>query len=392
MKIFKIASVLLTTGAMIFSGIGVYGTMAKQAKIIIVGDSTACKYGYDDNYALPRAGWGMYFDKYIPDGIVVDNFAKSGRSSKSFAAEDNYNEMLADISQGDYLFIQFGHNDSKKSNDEDLATRYTDPLGDINTDGSFKNSLYKNYILPAKEKGAIPVLLTPISRYKFDDNNSAVDTHGEYDDAIRELANELNLECIDMTSETLKLYNEIGKNEAIKLHAIYKDSKKGSNGYDTTHLNHYGAYVIAGCIAKNIEHNKTLSELVDETKISNPDFSVSRLDFIKQLVRFTGKTDEGTSFSDVQNEEDSKIVATAKAIGLAYGTGNNMLSPNRELTLNECEAFLSRFNKITGLNISYDSKEINKNTCYGLYDNIYNILTETEEGGNQSDDEIEKVE
>ena len=139
-----------------------------ETNIFIVGDSTSCIYGYDDNYALPRAGWGMYLGDFLRSKYHVEDFAMSGRSSKSFATEDNYKKLLSEMNEGDYVLIQFGHNDAKKSNENDLKNRYTDSEGDINTEGSFKNSLYKNYIEPAERKRVQrPVLVTPIVRHEL---------------------------------------------------------------------------------------------------------------------------------------------------------------------------------------------------------------------------------
>ena len=166
----------LLTGIMAFSALCV-PAMADTPDVFIAGDSTACEYGFDENYALPRAGWGMYFGKYVKDVNVTD-YALSGRSSKSFTTEDNYYKLMRDVGEGDYVIIQFGHNDAKNSSDEDKELRYTDPKGDKDTEGSFKNSLYKNYILPVQEKGATPILLTPISRRNFEDTGKVKDSHG----------------------------------------------------------------------------------------------------------------------------------------------------------------------------------------------------------------------
>ena len=205
------AILALSLSAVMFTtGMGAVNTMAEEKnKIFIVGDSTACKYGSDDNYAVPRAGWGMYLDMFTHDAEVVD-LAKSGRSSKSLTVEDEYKTLLNDMGKGDYLLIQFGLNDAKKSSEEDIQTRYTDPEGDKDTEGSFKNSLYKNYVVPAIEKGAKPILITPISRRSFNDDGTVKDTHGLYDDCVRELAKELDIPCVDATKLTAELYKDEG--------------------------------------------------------------------------------------------------------------------------------------------------------------------------------------
>ena len=108
MKLKKIAAVAAAAAMLMPAAVNADDSV----KVYIAGDSTACNYGEDENYALPRGGWGMYLGKYI-DGAEVINCAKSGRSSKSLVAEDEYKEIMDNIKEGDYLLIQFGHNDAK---------------------------------------------------------------------------------------------------------------------------------------------------------------------------------------------------------------------------------------------------------------------------------------
>ncbi|MBQ7266627.1 MAG: rhamnogalacturonan acetylesterase [Firmicutes bacterium] len=389
MKKSKLALTLGATAALTLS-MGVCA-MAKN-KIIIAGDSTACEYGYDDNYAIPRAGWGMYIDKYLDDA-EIENLAKSGRSSKSFTAEDNYTQMLSDLGEGDYLFIQFGHNDQKKSSEEDLNTRYTDPEGDKDTAGSFKNSLYTSYILPAREKGAIPVLLTPITRLKYNEDGSVNDSHTLYDDAIRELAEEEGVICLDMTKATMENYESVGEEKAKVYHAVYKDSEKGANGLDTTHLNHYGAKVIASQTAKLMSEDPELKNLVKTTDI---DESVTRIDFVKELVRLGDISYDGElSFTDIENEEDAKAAAAAKSRAIALGVGDDKFEPYRDLKLNEMKLFSQRF--ALSQELDFDIPEDNSEFAqapdvYALYQKIYFSKVTKQAAAPQSDDEIEKVE
>lgn len=238
-----------------------------ETNIFIVGDSTSCIYGYDDNYALPRAGWGMYLGDFLRSKYHVEDLAMSGRSSKSFATEDNYKKLLSEMNEGDYVLIQFGHNDAKNKTEADIQNRYTDADGDVKTEGSFKNSLYKNYIEPAEEKGAKPVLLTPIVRHEFDENGKVIDAHGHYDDAIRELAKETNVPCIDVNQMTTDLYNKSGSEETRILHALFKSTEKGDNGFDYTHLNHFGGMTVAKMVAQALPSVDGLANCVNTNAI-----------------------------------------------------------------------------------------------------------------------------
>ena len=129
----------------------------KEIKVYMVGDSTVCSF--EDDYYYPRYGYGTQLHKYLKEEASVVNLALSGRSSKSFLLESNYQTLKDSISEGDYLLIGFGHNDEKTE-----EGRYTNPNTSISEDGSLKKSLYDNYIKIAQDVGATPILLTPIVR------------------------------------------------------------------------------------------------------------------------------------------------------------------------------------------------------------------------------------
>ena len=328
----------LITSAMAVSALCV-PAMADTPDVFIAGDSTACEYGFDENYALPRAGWGMYFGKYVT-GVNVVDYALSGRSSKSFTTEDNYYKLMRDVGEGDYVIIQFGHNDAKNSSDEDKELRYTDPKGDNDTEGSFKNSLYVNYIKPVQEKGATPILLTPISRRNFEDTGKVKDSHGLYDDAVRELAEELGITCVDMTKITEDLYNGAGEDGSMYYHAIYNNREKGKNGIDNTHLNHWGGERIAYITAQNLAKAGVFT-LAGEFD----DRPVTRGSFTQSLVRVLQLTNENAkeNFSDVDKSAPyADAVAVAKAYGIVLGDDKAVFDGERTVTSAEMLLMLER--------------------------------------------------
>lgn len=432
MKLKKIMALSLSA-VMFTTGMGAVNTMAEEkSKIFIVGDSTACNYGSDDNYAVPRAGWGMYLSEFTPDTEVV-NLAKSGRSSKSLTVEEEYQTLLNDLGQGDYLLIQFGHNDAKKSSEEDLQTRYTDPEGDKDTEGSFKNSLYKNYIQVAEEKGAKPILITPISRRSFNDDGSVKDTHGLYDDCVRELAQELNIPCVDATKLTAELYNDLGFEGTAACHAIYKDVTKGDKGHDNTHLNHYGAELVAYTIARALrESDSGIEELI---AFSGGDTDgISRYDFTYGIVRVIGgeyADNMGETFFDVDVlSSDTTAISTAKKLGIVTGDDKGQFNPSATITLQELCTITARALKAAGVELNTDEAAlesylraedikpyaresyaallnlwedlipavspkttIDKASAYTIYSLVYDEVNEADENAEaQSIDEIEKVE
>ena len=123
----------------------------------VIGDSTVSSF--EDKYYYPRYGYGTMLDKYLNDNVKVVNIALSGRSSKSYLSEPEYNTLINGMKQGDYLLIGFGHNDEKTEKE-----RYTSPVGDYMTEGTFANTLYVNYIRKARNAGCYPILCTPIVR------------------------------------------------------------------------------------------------------------------------------------------------------------------------------------------------------------------------------------
>ena len=226
---------------------------SSKPTVWIIGDSTVSSFA--DNYYYPRYGWGTQIDKYLDGTYEVKNIALSGRSSKSYVNDKEYNELTSGMKQGDYLLIGFGHNDEKAE-----ADRYTDPNGDYKTAGSFANSLYENYIKPAQAAGTTVILCTPIVRRtataEWSDSNLHITKDsgdfkgGDYAQSIRNLGKELNIPVVDMTKMTKELYDTLGSDETVNLHA-WTSSKATS--VDNTHTNIYGGTYNAYLVTKTIK-------------------------------------------------------------------------------------------------------------------------------------------
>ncbi len=238
-------------------------TEQEKATFWVVGDSTVC--GFTDSYYIPRQGWGEQLERYF--SATVYNLAHSGASSKDFTGMSEYAALmngsdavpkLGDAEGDKFLFIGFGHNDQKTE-----AARYTNPNGDWQTEGSFANSLYVHYVKPAMDAGVTPVLVTPIARLTTDNTcesyvsasghitadvtvGDVTYAGGDYAAAIRKLAADLDLICIDLTQATIERNVEYGEN-AQWLHA-WNGAKYESDGVtlrpaalDRTHTSSYGA-------------------------------------------------------------------------------------------------------------------------------------------------------
>jgi lysophospholipase L1-like esterase len=216
-------------------------------KVYVVGDSTSCVYA--SNLA-PRTGWGQVLQAlFQADSVEVVDKALSGRSSKSFYTEKNWDPIKSALRQGDYVIIAFGHNDEKT----DDATRGTLP-------GSTFEQYLSIYIDDAKAKGAIPLLVTPIERNGWSSATTVKASHGLYPQAIRDLAKKKGIGLVDLTVLTTALYQKLGKDATTN--TVFLNLPAGAyanypNGVtDNTHLQLRGANEIAKLLAADIAKQK----------------------------------------------------------------------------------------------------------------------------------------
>jgi lysophospholipase L1-like esterase len=209
----------------------------------MIGDSTmADKPNPDTN---PERGWGQLLPRFVDGQIVVRNHALNGRSTKSFIDERKWSAALAELRAGDYVFIQFGHNDEKKED----STRYTNP------ETTFRQNL-EGFVRESRAKGATPVLFTPIARRKFSAAGALQATHGAYPDAVRAVAASLDVPLVDMERLTTTLVQGAGVEGSKKLYvwtapgeyAMYPDGHQ-----DDTHLSVSGATAVARLAARAIK-------------------------------------------------------------------------------------------------------------------------------------------
>ena len=238
----------------------------KEATLWVVGDSTVSSF--TDNYYLPRYGYGTQLNTVLDSKITVNNLALSGRSSRSFLTEANYETLKSGIKEGDYLVIGFGHNDEKN----DDADRYAAPTLDskdneYNSQGkyNFQYVLNEYYIELAKEKGATPILCTPIVRLNNNNDYSGTSGHvtsdGNYPECIKDLGTDTNTTVIDLTALTKEKYTNVGYDNAKKYHAVTscKYDTDGKTiipnyaGLDATHINKFGALEVSYLFANELK-------------------------------------------------------------------------------------------------------------------------------------------
>jgi len=220
----------------------------KKITIWMCGDSTM---SIKEKKAYPEAGWGMPFVYFWDSTVTIENLAKNGRSTSSFRNEGLWQIVLDKATEGDYVFIQFGHND-------EVSTKKT-----YTTETEFKNNL-RQYVSEARRKKTTPILLTPMARRKFDAAGKIEGTHDVYSQIVREVAKEEKVALFDMDKITQLLYQQVGVENSKLLfmqlkpneHPNYPDGKE-----DNTHFNELGARLVAQLVLEEIK--KQIPELSD---------------------------------------------------------------------------------------------------------------------------------
>ncbi|WP_234995076.1 rhamnogalacturonan acetylesterase [Alkalitalea saponilacus] len=232
-----------------FTGINpsVYGLKIKPQNDIttmfLAGNSTVVDQEYE-----PYASWGQMITRYFDQNVVVANYAESGESLSSFKSAGRLKKILSEMNSGDYLFIEFGHNDQKQSG-EGVGpwTSFTD--------------LLKEFIEETRNIGGNPVLVTPMHRRVFDENGGVVATHDDYPDAMRVVAKTENVPLIDLNLMSKSVYEAWGSNESKKAFVHYPAGTfpgQQNDLRDNTHFNNYGAWIMALCIIKGMRESTPL--------------------------------------------------------------------------------------------------------------------------------------
>jgi len=225
--------------------------------VYIAGDSTVT-----DQAKEPWSAWGQMLPTFFKQGVAIANHAESGESLKSFIGERRLQKILDTIKAGDYLLIQFAHNDQKP------GASHVEPFT------GYKKML-KLYVDEARKRNALPVLVTPVHRRKFDEQGRILNTLGDYPEAMRQLANEENVPLIDLNEMSKELFEALGPNGTLKAFVHYPaqtfpGQEKELN--DDTHFNAYGAYELAQCVVLGIRANRLgiAKYLVDEVPAFDP--------------------------------------------------------------------------------------------------------------------------
>jgi lysophospholipase L1-like esterase len=215
----------------------------KKTTAWLIGDSTMAN---KEIRAYPETGWGMPFSNFFDSTIVVDNRAKNGRSTQSFINEKLWQPVVDNLAAGDYVFVQFGHND-------EVPTKKT-----YTTEEQFRNNLIR-YVNETRAKKAFPILITPVARRKFDSTGHVVGTHEGYSAIVRSVAEQLKVPLIDLDKKSQALLQQFGLENSMLLynhlqpgeHPNYPEGKD-----DDTHFSELGARKMAEIVLLEIRNLK----------------------------------------------------------------------------------------------------------------------------------------
>lgn len=206
-------------------------------RVFLAGDSTVT----DQNFE-PYVGWGQALPLFLGDRAVVANHAESGRALRSFQGEHRLDKILAQLRAGDFVLIQFGHNDQKEKGEGVGAfTTYAARL--------------RAYVDAIQAKGGKPVLVTAVARRRFDAQGQVVESLGDFPAAVRQVAKERGLPLIDLNASSKQVYQALGV-ERSKLALLHYPANTFPGQTeplrDDTHFSAYGAYVMARCVVEGI--------------------------------------------------------------------------------------------------------------------------------------------
>lgn len=243
----RIRSILeVRSGVKVFAGCLIFSLFImgmvyqpEPVTLYLIGDSTMSEKEVE---AYPETGWGMPFQYYFDGEVAIENHARNGRSTRTFLEEGRWEPILSNLKKGDYVFIQFGHNDEVQSKEQST------------TPEEFQANLAK-YVTETRSRGGQPVLLTPIARRHFDEDGQLIDTHHQYSELVREVARKFEVPLIDMDQRSQKLLKALGPEKSVFLY-LHLDVGQNPNYpdgvKDNTHFSELGARMMAELALKGI--------------------------------------------------------------------------------------------------------------------------------------------
>ena len=348
----------------------------KKTTIFLVGDSTMADKPLDEN---PERGWGQLFPKYMTDEVEIQNHAVNGRSTKSFINEHRWDTVMSRLKAGDYVMIQFGHNDQKVEDSNRSAPAHT----------LYKENLVR-FVNDVRSKGANPILITPVMRRKFDDAGKFVDQHGDYPGVVKEVAAMMNVPLIDLhkSSEALIVKEGVENSKRLFLHIpanYYKNNYKARE--DNTHFGEYGASSMASLVCQSIkDQNLPLAKYLKPSafnekyafelpKIYTPRFKRDTFNIINYGAVADGMTLNSAAINKTIEECAKQGGGTVLIPQGSFVTGPIIMKSNINLHLNKgaLVIFSSDFNQYPLVASSFEGAEAARCQSPLVAENLENI-------------------
>jgi len=348
----------------------------KKPTIFLIGDSTMANKPLDEN---PEKGWGQLFPKYMTDDVEIQNHAVNGRSTKSFLNEHRWDTVMSRMKAGDYVMIQFGHNDSKVEDSNRSAPAHT----------LYKENLIR-YINDTRSKDATPILITPVMRRKFDATGKFVDQHGDYPGVVKEVAAAMNVLLINLhkSSEALIVKEGVENSRRLFLNipANHFKNYKGKEE-DNTHFSEYGAASVASLVCQSIkEQNLSLAKYLKPSdfkekfafelpKIYSPHFKRDTFNIVNNGAIADGMTLNSAAINKTIDECAKKGGGTVLIPQGSYVTGPIIMKSNINLHLAKgaLVIFSSDFNQYPLVVSSFEGVDAARCQSPVVAENLENI-------------------
>ena len=348
----------------------------KKPTLFLVGDSTMADKPTDDN---PERGWGQLIKNYFTSEINIQNHAINGRSTKSFIDQHRWDTVISRVQKGDYVMIQFGHNDSK----QDDSTRWA-PAHTV-----YKTNLIR-FVNEVVQKGAFPILITPVMRRKFDSSANFVDQHGDYPAVVKEVATALHVPLIDLHQASKQMIEHEGvensKRFFLHIPKGHFNNYKGKEE-DNTHFTEYGAAAVASLVCTQIvQQNLLLAKYLmpsnfkekfafELPKIYTPHFKKDTVNVLSFGAVADGISLNSTAINNAINACAASGGGTVVIPQGAFVTGPIIMKSNVNLHLNKGAVviFSANFNNYPLVVSSFEGVDAARCQSPIVAENIENI-------------------
>lgn len=347
----------------------------KTADLFVVGSTAAAGEDKED-LSVESGGYGDYLQKYISNKVSVKNLAVDKATVKSYTETEEYKVFINELSEGDYVLLNFGECESEYLNSSDEYNKYAYPSDNENEKGSFSYYLYNNYIKPAKEKNAVIIMMTPAAQRKFV-NGEYVNEENPYTSNVVAMVQKYATYYVNLNNVTAELYSTMGEEGSKVLNAYDRNS-----GIENNVLSKFGAETTAKKILTMMQQSSaSLKDYIDSEGIKTTE-PMTRADFVYMIMNVLGNDKKaGSNFDDVtKGKYYENAVGVAKDIGIIKSESGNNFKPEEALTgefaKETIENVLDNVNSNADMTDVYDllKGEISPEIGIWAVDKLYEVL------------------